>query len=207
MLTIENINDTQAYDFIKQYTGNFSFLNSLKSSYFRYHKLSAAQLSGAKKCMIRDQEYQARKANPPVFDATKASIAQGVIFSVGRFFGKQLAEKVGLPHQHRQFQVLDISAETPMGYKLTVKAVGRRTSSCSVCGRTLSDEYSVRHGIGPICAKRYGLTDVEALDVMLTEMAHPVETWLPKKALHNRSDIAAPHCDTENMVDNDLELN
>lgn len=198
-MTIESINDSQAIDFIKQYQGTFSFLNSLKSAYFRYHKLSTAQISGIKKCMVREHEYNAKKNGTFTFDASKASITQGVVFSVGRFFGTELAEKVGLPHQHRQFEVLSVLGETPKGYKLNIKAVGRRTSSCSVCGRTLTDSYSVTHGIGPICAKRYGLTDVEQLDTMLTEMAHPVETWLPKLALKNRSDVdASSHEDLEN---------
>lgn len=191
------ITDQQALDFVSNYTGNFSFLVSLKAALLRYRRLSTAQLSGAKKCMIREQEYQAKKNQ--AFDASKATIAQGVTFSVGRFFGTELAEKVGLPHQHRQFEVLNVLGETARGYKLEIKAVGRRTSTCCVCGRTLTDSYSVQHGIGPVCAKRYGIVNVEQLDTVLTEQAKPTETWLPKTALKNRSDIEAPHQDVEDI--------
>lgn len=201
---MENITDAAAFNFISAYNGNFSFLLSLKAQYMRYKKLSTAQISGIKKCMIREQEFQAKKAAQEngtyVFDESKATIKRGVVFSVGRYFGTELAKKVGLPHQHRQFEVLNIKAETNKGYLLNIKAVGRRSSSCSVCGRTLTDAYSVQHGIGPICAERYGLTNVEQLDLMLTEQAQPVETWLPKAALRNRSDVdATQHEDVENV--------
>jgi hypothetical protein len=34
---------------------------------------------------------------------------------------------------------------------------GRKTGSCSCCGRGLIDPVSVEHGIGPICADKFGL--------------------------------------------------
>lgn len=37
------------------------------------------------------------------------------------------------------------------------KLYGKRTGTCCVCGRTLTDEGSVEAGIGPICADNWGL--------------------------------------------------
>lgn len=37
------------------------------------------------------------------------------------------------------------------------KAYGQRTGQCSCCGRELTNHASIDLGIGPICAKRYGL--------------------------------------------------
>jgi hypothetical protein len=36
-------------------------------------------------------------------------------------------------------------------------AYGRRSGSCSCCGRELTDPVSVERGIGPICAENFGL--------------------------------------------------
>jgi hypothetical protein len=35
-------------------------------------------------------------------------------------------------------------------------AYGRRTGSCSICGRELTDPVSIERGIGPICVERFG---------------------------------------------------
>lgn len=37
------------------------------------------------------------------------------------------------------------------------KRIGLLTGSCCVCGRTLTDEYSIANGIGPICAGKFGV--------------------------------------------------
>ncbi len=36
------------------------------------------------------------------------------------------------------------------------EAYGRRTGSCSCCGRELTNKVSIDRGIGPICAEKYG---------------------------------------------------
>lgn len=40
----------------------------------------------------------------------------------------------------------------------TLRAEGRRTGTCCMCGRGLTDERSVNLGMGPVCASRWGLS-------------------------------------------------
>ena len=49
--------------------------------------------------------------------------------------------------------VVDLAAD-PLG---TAIKYGRETGSCACCGRDLTDEQSVKDGIGPVCKKRFGL--------------------------------------------------
>ena len=53
-------------------------------------------------------------------------------------------------------QAMDIvqACRTPLE---TAVAYGRETGNCACCGRTLSDPVSVAQGIGPICARHFGL--------------------------------------------------
>lgn len=37
-----------------------------------------------------------------------------------------------------------------------VKEIGLATGRCCICGRTLTDEHSIKNGIGPICEKKAG---------------------------------------------------
>jgi len=49
--------------------------------------------------------------------------------------------------------VVELAAD-PLG---TAIKYGRETGSCACCGRDLTDEQSVKDGIGPVCKKRFGL--------------------------------------------------
>jgi len=52
----------------------------------------------------------------------------------------------------RQAQVIEAAANPDAA----AKAYGFRTGSCSCCGRELTNAESIRLGIGPICAEKYG---------------------------------------------------
>jgi Family of unknown function (DUF6011) len=188
---LNSVSDEAAYNFLKDYNGNFSFLHSLKAAYFRYNKLSYAQLLGAKKCLLRQQEFEAKKAADEAKPANDESfsIKQGAVFKVPKYLGETLAEKVGLPRLHRQFEVLNVLAETHNSFKLEIKASGKRMSCCSICGRSLTDPYSVAHGIGSTCAKKYGITNAEELDTMLTSQAKPILVEIKKWQVQNPAQL------------------
>lgn len=181
------ITQQQVLDFVAQYNGNFPFLLSLRAAYSRFNRLSDAQLSGAKKCLIRELEFKAKKeaeSSRPENDDS-FSIKQGTVFKVPKYLGETLAEKVGLPRLHRQFEVLNVLAEGYNFFKLEIKASGKRQSTCSICGRSLTDAYSVTHGVGPVCAKKYGITNAEELDTMLTAQAKPIIVEIKKWQVQN----------------------
>lgn len=188
MVTVENISENQAIDFIKGYNGTFSFLLSLKAFYFRKHFLSAAQLSGVKKCMVKQAEYDAQKLSgehTKINDASY-SIKANTVVKVGRFFAKELGKQVGLDEKgHFAYKVVNVLGESSKAYQLELRASGARTSFCSCCGRTLTDSFSVLHGIGPICASRHGVANAEQLDTRLAS-TQSIKVWLPKSALKLR---------------------
>lgn len=63
--------------------------------------------------------------------------------------GKFVCTREGAP---RQSEVLAVAADP----KAAAVAHGKRTGSCSCCGRELTNEESITLGIGPICARKYG---------------------------------------------------
>jgi hypothetical protein len=46
---------------------------------------------------------------------------------------------------------------------VAVKEIGIATGRCCVCNRTLTDDYSIQHGIGPVCSDRVSSFTCEAL--------------------------------------------
>lgn len=201
----DQVSDEKAIDFIKAYQGTFSFLLSLKSYYFKNHFLSAAQLNGVKKCVIADQKFQAKKDLPPVLNAPSYTIAQNTIIKVGRRFAKELGNQVGLDDKgHFAYKIVNVLGETAKAFRLELQATGQRSSFCSCCGRTLTDAYSVQNGIGPICAKKYGIFNAEELDTKLA-LTHSITTWLPKSALKLRITQGVETPDNLENDDNDGE--
>lgn len=53
-------------------------------------------------------------------------------------------------------QLQDFSGTLPEDIKDLLSAEGKRTGTCCICGRTLTDPISVEQGIGPICSSRFG---------------------------------------------------
>ena len=53
----------------------------------------------------------------------------------------------------QQYEIANICADPSSA----ARAFGQRWTTCSCCGRTLTNEQSRAAGIGPICAERWGL--------------------------------------------------
>ena len=177
------VSDAVAYDWLRQYNKDFHWLLQKKADLARWGSLFESTLNGVKKCYIREQQ-AILDASRPENDAS-FTIKQGTVFKVPKYLGEVLAEKVGLPRLHRQFEVLNVLAEDFRGYKLEIRASGKRMSTCSICGRSLTDAYSVQHGVGPTCAKKYGVLNSEQLDLMLTEQAKPVVVEIKRWQVQN----------------------
>lgn len=71
----------------------------------------------------------------------------------------------------KDISVLRKIAENPQEYAVEY---GRKTGTCCICSRQLTADESVKYGIGPICAARYGFT-FEATEVA----ASPATQELP----------------------------
>lgn len=64
---------------------------------------------------------------------------------------------VARDYEGRSQLVADIRALLADGLDAAVLHYGHATSNCGLCGRGLTEETSVKSGVGPVCADRYGI--------------------------------------------------
>lgn len=84
-----------------------------------------------------------------------------------------------------------INRETSGMYNMTLHGVPRRTETCSVCGKTLTNPISKLFGIGPECMTKCGIfSDItieqarEKLDEINSRIENTVWTgWIAKSAI------------------------
>lgn len=110
-----------------------------------------AQEAGLKKLVYRAEGVVLSLAKP-------GSANPGAIYVKtvgGEYLGKVLDKKFQATREatpeHKQ--ALDIIAANPSE---AASNYGKKTGKCSCCGRELTDPVSVKMGIGPICAEKWG---------------------------------------------------
>lgn len=106
--------------------------------------------------------------------------------TVTRRVGKKLGLLAGLSTHHCAFNVYKIKEESKYSYLLEIQATGKPTKSCACCGLTLSDETSIKLGIGPICRKERKVLDWKALDQVLKDTTKVIEVWVSKQKIKER---------------------
>lgn len=96
------------------------------------------------------------------FDGFVASLAPAAGKNAGAVYLKDGETYLGKIQNGRLFASRECPADTvkaieaAMADPLTAAiAYGKRTGSCSCCGRELTDGESISRGIGPICAEKY----------------------------------------------------
>lgn len=164
--SIEQISDAAANEWIAKYEGNSAWFLKMKAAHRQWGSLRGGQFTSIKKEMLTKEAKQAAETQAaPVINAEKFSMKKDTIIRVGRRYAKKLGEMVGLDAKgHFAYKVINVLNEDAFSMVLELQATGKRTSFCACCGATLTDPYSVTHGIGPICAKKYGITSTEELD-------------------------------------------
>ena len=105
---------------------------------------------------------------------------------VSRAAGKKLGLLAGLSTHHCAFNVFKIKGEKKYSLLLEVQATGKPTKACACCGLTLSDETSIKLGIGPICRRERKVLDWQALDQVLKETTKVIEVWVGKDKIKER---------------------
>lgn len=63
-----------------------------------------------------------------------------------------ITNPAGITNSVQHMAGLSLLFSDPLAY---AKQHGKETGECSCCGRTLTDPISIRHGIGPVCGKRW----------------------------------------------------
>lgn len=180
--TASDFTDAEALVYIANYSGSDFFMPKLQAALLRYRSLSSKQLQCVKNDQAKMHNKNVPKDAAPQIKAEieSASLPKDSTIVVSRFYAKKFGSEVGLNTKgHFTFNVLKVLAENDSSYMLEIQATGKRTSFCACCAAKLSDPYSVTHGIGPVCAKKYGITNTEQLDV-LTAKTKPIQVWLKK---------------------------
>jgi len=75
----------------------------------------------------------------------------------GTYQGKITPDNVFKPAYEVSFTTLEALKAIAANPKEMAVKYGRITSSCSCCGRELTDPNSIAAGIGPICANKWNL--------------------------------------------------
>lgn len=180
-----------AVEWLRSYDGNFEFLRSCKSFLNTRGYLSDGQLGGVMKCYARNKDLPA----PILLDDATITVTKG-------FAKHSLRPQTGLDLIHYNFKVFKILRETARAYQLEVRATAKPTSACCVCGIRLTNPASIRNGIGPVCAEKYGVPHWQNLETELEGVAHTFTAWIPKKSIKDWTNFPMDPEFNQKEVDN-----
>lgn len=172
----------QQKQFLREYTGNSGFINSLKNQYLYNGYLSSRQLECLTKII---------NPEPRVF-----TISMGVRLLLSKGAATRISNSLGVDFVHRGFEVVKVHAETERAYLLDVKFAATRTVTCCVCGIHLKNEVSRSIGIGPVCAEKHGIPyELNALNLLQAKLDAVDQTafkvWVPKHSIKEREGVTA----------------
>lgn len=165
---------------IVEYNGENSFVKDIASKFMCYGTLTERQKSAALSS-IEKEENKSKKVNvrvPLIGDTIK----------VGRMIGIKLKEQYGLKFNPILLDVTKILGVTPKAVKVEAKMTVKRGDVCSICAKTLTDEFSMLSGVGKTCSKHFGvpyLTDRSQVTQYREEYLKKVdevgkfEFWIP----------------------------
>lgn len=137
-----------------------SFLASLLNYFQRYGTLTPKQLSSVLTNIEKDRASQRSNANP-VTEVGMYRNAEGV-FRVkqskqsGNLYAMRFVPEATVKSERFVYErggIYKLSATDRMTVE-QAQELGALVGMCCVCGADLTDEKSVRAGIGPVCAKR-----------------------------------------------------
>lgn len=164
-----NAVEVPEYTWLRAWTGENGFLNSVKDQLAARGKLSEKQTDAVRKCM---ENVEGRRADRKAAEAPKNNVPAGR-YAVENEDGELRFYKVDQPTEGRWagytfLKVMASDTEYPVKgaakhaiiAKIAVDAraamvrYGQEIGKCGHCNRTLTDEASRAAGIGPICAEK-----------------------------------------------------
>jgi len=169
---------------ILNYGGDSTFLKDIREKLKKYGTLTDNQKFAALNA-IRKEE-----------DAKKAFVVNwatpGQTIQVGRKIGQQLKETYGLEFNPTVLDITEIIEVRPKAIKFKAKMTSKRGNVCTICNKTLTDEFSMLTNMGKICASRMKveyITDssqVEAFRERYLKRIDEIgemEIWAPKASI------------------------
>ena len=166
---------------IAKYEGESTFVKDIKEKLFKYGTLTQRQVESVNKTIQKEKDKDKTinvRWNTP-----------GETVMVGRSIGQQMKEKYGLNFNPMVIDITKLLSVSPKAVKFAGKMTVKRNSVCVVCGRTLTDEFSMATNMGKTCAGHVGveyITDVNQVDRFREEYLKRVEEigemefWVPK---------------------------
>jgi hypothetical protein len=154
------------------------FMDSLTRQLAERGTLTEGQIAAVRRGIEKRNAAKAEKAGEPVTllpriygyvavdnrklilgDFKVVMFQSGAVAVVGKQFGTGTKGIIDPDGSLRRFaKMTDAELETLKDVELrgleAVKEIGLATGTCCCCGRTLTDEYSIQNGIGPVCAKK-----------------------------------------------------
>ena len=165
--------------FLRNYSGTFAFILSLKNQFEQRGSLSEAQLVSLRKCMAAAENHS------PAQKEVKYTIAVGDVVRVGSQYGRIIAKNAMAVTPIFNIEITSVTGESPNAWLVTGRGSAVANGFCCVCGRELKNLNSINIQIGPVCAGKIGasgdsLTKAE-LTEKLSQILYTKPFWLSKK--------------------------
>ena len=169
---------------IVNYEGESTFVKDISAKLKKYGTLTEKQKSAALHAIQKEDDskkaYTVHWATP------------GQTIQVGRKVGQGLKEKYELEFNPLILDITEIIEVRPKAIKFKAKMTSKRGNVCSVCNKTLTDEFSMITGMGKICAghlKVEYITDRSQAEAFRErylkriEEIGEMEVWAPKASI------------------------
>jgi hypothetical protein len=169
---------------IVNYEGESNFVKDISSKLKKYGTLTEKQKTAALNAIQKEED---QKKSFLVHWATPGQTIQ-----VGRKVGQGLKEKYELEFNPIILDITEIIEVRPKAIKFKAKMTSKRGNVCSVCNKTLTDDFSMITGMGKICAGHLKVdyitdrTQAEAFReryLKRIEEIGEMEVWAPKSSI------------------------
>ena len=179
----------QVRTFLKQHESMNSFFGSLANQLRDRGTLSDRQIA----CVMRE-------INPPPAPPQKElTYKKGDEVEINAFIASQLKRQLNMDVFFRRLEVTESLNETYRAVQVKVKFITKVCADCNMCGIPLETEVSRACGIGPVCAKKLGISrlrveDAQLVHAMIDEAGKrygeigPI--WIPKSQIKKLQEAA-----------------
>ena len=169
---------------ILSYKGKNKFVLDIIEKIKKYGTLTDKQKNATIQAILREED---AKKSITVHWATPGQTIQ-----VGRKVGQTLKEKYGLDFNPMVLDITEIIEVRPKAIKFKAKMTSKRGNVCTICNKTLTDEFSMLTNMGKICAGRMKveyITDPSQAEnfreryLQRIEEIGEMEVWAPKSSI------------------------
>lgn len=169
---------------ILKYEGASTFVSDIREKLKKYGTITDKQKSAALNAIRKEEE------DKKAFVVHWATPGQTI--QVGRKIGQQLKEKYGLEFNPTVLDITEIIEVRPRAIKFKAKMTSKRGNVCTICNKTLTDEFSMLTNMGKICASRMKveyITDASQVEAFRERYLKRIdeigemEIWAPKSSI------------------------